>query len=112
MNPEQKQEHEPKISMAEGVILLVLAIIADLFNWIPLLGTLISFGTLAFFQLYFLMKGVRGIWSFAGNLMEFFPVVSLLPAATGGVLATLWLDRQPPKVVGQLAGQSQTTKPK
>lgn len=101
MNQEQKTE--PKISMAEGTILVIFAVLADLVNWIPVLNVLVSFGTLGFFQLYFLMKGVRGIWSFAGNLMEFFPVVSLLPAVTGGVLATLWLDRHPSKLA-QLAG--------
>lgn len=86
-------ENQPKISTTEAYYLIVFAIIADLINWIPIVNFLVTAVTLPGFQFYFKIKGVKGIYSLAGNLAELIPVVSILPAITAGVITTIIVDR-------------------
>ena len=84
---------EPKISIVEAYFLIVFAIIADLINWIPIINILTTIVTLPVFQFYFMIKGVKGIYSLAGNIAELIPGLSVLPAITAGVVTTIIVDR-------------------
>lgn len=83
---------EPKITTPEIYFLLVFALLADAINWIPFINLFVTMVTLPGFQFYFKMKGVRSGWSLGGNLAEFIPLVSFLPAVTAGVLITILID--------------------
>ncbi len=105
MNTGNENKIEPKISLPEAYFLIAFAIIADLINWIPIINWLVTLITLPGFQFYFAMKGVRGVYSLAGNLIEFVPVLSVLPAITAGIIATIIIDRLEANKLGQLATQ-------
>ena len=96
-------EDSPKISAPEAVLLITFALIADLLNWIPIVNWIVTAITLPGFQLYFMMKGVRGYASLAGNLVEFVPFLSALPAVTAGVVAVIIIDRIAASKLGQTA---------
>lgn len=83
---------EAKISTVEAYYLIVFAIMADLVNWIPIVNILTTVVTLPVFQFYFRIKGVKSMYSLAGNLAEVIPFVSVLPAITAGVLVTIIVD--------------------
>lgn len=85
--------NQPKISESEAYFLVCFALLADAVNWIPLGNFFVTAISLPAFQLYFKMKGVNGAWSFGGNLIEFIPVISAMPAVTAGVVVTIILDR-------------------
>lgn len=57
------------------------------------------------FQLYFFMKGVKKVskYSLAGNLFEFIPFLSFLPAVTAGVVATIISERISATRLGKIA---------
>ena len=94
-------EHQPKISLIEAYLLVTFALIADLINWIPFLSWVVTVITLPAFQFYFFMKGVRGVWSLGGNIVEFIPGLSALPAVTAGVVDTILIDRAAATKLGQ-----------
>lgn len=96
-------DNQPKISLPEAYFLVSFAVIADLINWIPIVNIISGTATLLGFQLYFIMKGVRGIWSLAGNAVDLIPGLSALPAVTAGVLATIIIDRATASKLGQTA---------
>jgi len=86
---------EPKISDGEAVLLILFALLADLLNWIPGINILITLITLPILQFYFIViKRIKSYYSIAGNILELIPVLSILPAITGGVVATILLDRK------------------
>jgi len=95
--------NQSKISLPEAYLLVSFAVIADLVNWIPIVNIFSSVATLLGFQLYFIIKGVRGIWSIAGNGVDLIPGLSVLPAVTAGVLATIIIDRATASKLGQTA---------
>ena len=92
---------EPKISAGEIYFLLAFALLADAVNWVPVVNWLVTLVTLPGYQFYFKMKKVGGLWSLAGNLVELIPFVSILPAITAGVLATILFDHFAPESVKQ-----------
>ena len=96
-------DNEPKISLPEAYLLIAFALIADLINWIPIVNWLVTAVTLPGFQLYFRMKGVKGIWGLAGNLVELIPFLSVLPGITAGVVATIIIDRLAASKLGATA---------
>ena len=92
-----------KISMVEGFLLVSFALIADALNWIPVLNWVITVVTLPSYQIYFMIKGVKGYYNLAGNLAELLPVLSALPAITAGVVATIIVDRVSASRLGKIA---------
>lgn len=86
-------ENQPKISIVEAYFLIAFALIADFINWIPILNILTTIITLPALQFYLKAKGVRGTSGLIGNLLEFIPGLSILPGITGGVIATIIIDR-------------------
>lgn len=100
---DEQQKPEPKISTPEIIILVLFAVIADLINWIPVINWVVTAVTLPGFQLYFMIKGVRGIYSLAGNAVEAIPALSVLPAITAGIIVTIIIDRAMASKLGQTA---------
>jgi hypothetical protein len=86
-------EGEPKISTVEAILLVLIALLADAINWIPVVNWVVTLITLPAFQLYFILKKVRGLYALAGNLIEFIPILSILPGVTAGVVGVILLDR-------------------
>jgi len=91
---------EPKISIIEAGVLLIVVILADLIElilglfllpdfWIP---DIIAFPVT---QIYLRMKGVRGEYALMGNLAELIPYVSALPMRTITIIMTIAVDRSP-----------------
>lgn len=103
------RQAEPKISAPEIYLLLAFALVADAVNWIPIINWFVTIVTLPGYWLYFKLKGVSGVWSMTGNLVELIPVVSIVPAITFGVLATILIDHFAPgelkKALSKLGGK-------
>ena len=87
-------DNQPKISLPEAFFLVSFALIADLINWIPYINFVVTAMTLPAFQLYFYFKGINGVFSLAGNLIDAIPFASIVPSVTAGVLATIIMDRK------------------
>ena len=85
--------NQPKISLIEAFFLLAFALISDLINWIPIINIFVTIGTLPAFWFYFTLKGVKNRANLVGNLIEFVPALSVLPAITAGILLTIIFDR-------------------
>ena len=94
---------EPKISLTEAYLLIVFAIIADLLSIVPLLNDIVAviftFGS----QIYYFMKGVNGIAGIAAEIIEFIPVLSILPGTLLGVVLVILIDRAAATKLGQTA---------
>lgn len=84
--------NEPKITGSEIYFLLAFALLSDAINWIPFINFFVTAVTLPGYWFYFNMKGVPTGWSLGGNLAEFIPFISFLPAVTAGVLVTILID--------------------
>ncbi len=96
-------ENQPKISAPEAFFLIIVAVIADLINWIPFVNWLVTFVTLPGFQFYFMIKRVKGYAAVVGNLIELIQFLSFLPAITAGVLGVIIIDRLTASKLGQVA---------
>ena len=81
---------KPKISSTEKAVLIIIALLFDSVNGIPLLNIVTGAVSFVFFQGFFFMKGVKKAhYSAIGNGMELIPWLSALPATTAGVIATI-----------------------
>jgi len=90
----------PKISLGEAFFLVAFAIIADLINWIPVINWVATAVTFPAYQLYFYMRGLKGAYALGGNIIELIPAISVLPAITAGVVATIIANRTKSSVLG------------
>ncbi len=102
MEPEQIQppKHQPKIPTPVAFILIVVAIIADLINWIPGVNIIVTILTLGY-QFYFWSAGVPGFIGIIGNVIEFIPGLSVIPALTAAISLTVYVDRHPESWIGK-----------
>jgi hypothetical protein len=92
-----------KLSSIDIIILVTSALLADVLNAIPFLNIVVAAVSTCFFQLYFFMKGVKKAkYSLVGNVAEFIPGLSVLPAVTAGVIATIIANRAEEKVARKL----------
>ncbi len=82
-------------SYAEICFLSMFAIIADLVNTIPVVNIFCAIVTLFITQIYFVLKGVKWGYNLAMELVEFIPVVSILPAVTAGIVITIFITNSP-----------------
>ncbi len=99
-----EEEIKPRLSGTEAYFLIAFALIADLINWIPVINIITTVVTAAFFQFYFFIRKVKGAqWSLIGNIIEFIPVASVLPAITAGVVGTIIADRIQAKIDNKMA---------
>lgn len=87
----------------EAYLLIAFAVIADLINWIPVLNWIVTLVTLPAYQIYFYMKGMRGIYTMTGNLIELIPALSALPGITTGVVVAVIADRVTASKLGRTA---------
>ena len=78
-----------KFSIVEAYLLVCCGLIVDAINWIPLINILTAPVSLLGFQFYFKMKGVKGGYSLAGNLVDVIPIVSAFPSVTLGIILTI-----------------------
>jgi hypothetical protein len=102
-----EDQNQPKISMPEIILLVMFALLADALNWIPIINIFVSAVSSMSFQLYFFMKGVKKAkYSLVGNLLEFIPFLSILPAVTAGVVATIISERLSETKLGSLTSKS------
>ena len=97
------EEVRPKMSGVEVYFLIAFALIIDGVNWIPIVNDIADLFSTAAFQIYFFLKGIRGLWSAGGSLLEAFPVISVLPFTTAGIVATVIADRLEAKAMNKLA---------
>ncbi|OGY68006.1 MAG: hypothetical protein A3I24_02980 [Candidatus Harrisonbacteria bacterium RIFCSPLOWO2_02_FULL_41_13b] len=93
-------KNKSKILPMEAYFLIAFAVIADLINWIPVVNWFVTLITLPAYQLYFYLKGMRGIYSLGGNIIEFIPGVSVLPGITIGVVLAIIFERLEKTKVG------------
>jgi hypothetical protein len=112
-------EEEPKFSLVEIILLLMIAIPADILepivafiSPIPVVGLIALMAMwfvdlIVFFiiQFWLIMKGVKGLWALSANLLEMIPYINALPLRTIGLLATIYLANHP-----KMAQAAQITK--
>ena len=84
-----------KISTAEAILLIMVGLVADLINWVPIVNWVVAIFMFPITQIYFRMKGIRSNYSLISNLIELIPIVSVLPAYTIAMVATIYVDRHP-----------------
>jgi hypothetical protein len=103
------EEQEPKFSLVEIILLLMIAVpvdilepIVDFASPVPVLGQIllivmwfIDLITFAIIQFWLIMKGERGLWALSANLLEMIPYVNALPLRTFGVILTIYLANHP-----------------
>lgn len=86
-------ESQNKIPLPEEYLVTAFAVVCDMLNWIPLLNIIVTAVTLPAFQLYFMLRGIRGTYSLAGNLIELVPGLSVFPGLTAGIIITFIMHR-------------------
>lgn len=96
----QTPAHEPKIGTPMAFVLIAVAIISDLLNWIPVVNIILAVFTSAF-PLYFWFKGLPFSVSLIGDVAEFIPGLSVVPALTASVALTIYADRNPDSWFGK-----------
>ena len=96
----QPARPEPKISDGAIYYLIVFAVIADLINLLPLVNILSTLITLPIFQIYFRLKGIKSTSFVVSQMIEFIPIISILPATTAGVVIVIIQDRFGNRVPG------------
>lgn len=90
-------EPRGKISLVEGIVMLMITLTADLIEFILTffalnpLSIIIDVPTTAIIQFWLWMKGAKGTWALAGNLIEFIPYLDFLPIRTATLLVTIWV---------------------
>jgi hypothetical protein len=108
-------EHNPKISFIESIFLIMYVGITDIIGIILVLFGLDDFFildvlTFPVTQLYFRMKGVRGMYDLIGNLLELIPYIGALPLRTIGVIMVIWRDHHPKSKITKINQISQKIK--
>src|SRR3989344_6893565 len=94
-------KNKSKILPMEAYFLIAFAVIADLINWIPVVNWVVTLITLPAFQLYFYLKGMRGIYSLVGNVIELVPVLSILPGVTTGIVLAIVFEKLEETSIGE-----------
>lgn len=91
-------EPRGKISLVEGIIMVMITLTADIieilltFFALNPLSVIIDVPTIAIIQFWLWMKGSKGTWALAGNLIEFIPYLDFLPIRTTTLLITIYLS--------------------
>lgn len=88
------EENQPKISIAELILLLLAAIIFDFITWIPFLGTAVNLFATGLFWLIFWLKGIRlaTVKALAPGIIELIPLLNLIPFWTTMVIVAYILE--------------------
>lgn len=99
--------NQSKISVPEAIFLIIGAIFVDVLDFIPFVDVIASICSIMIFQIYFLLRGIRGTYSLVGNIIDLVPFIGLLPATTAGVVVTIIIDRNE-KLKTTLEGKAPT----
>lgn len=106
------EENQPKISIAELILLLLAALIFDFITWIPFLGTAVNFFATGIFWLIFWLKGIRlaTVKALAPGILELIPLLNLIPFWTTMVIVAYIMEEIEARTailqkVGQAAGK-------
>lgn len=102
-------ENQKKISLPEIIIILLYIVPLDALGLILLLFGLDDFWiidmlTFPVTQFYFRIKGVRAGADLIASMVELIPYVGTLPIKTVGVVLTIYLTNNPPKVLEGAGG--------
>src|SRR3989338_904760 len=103
------EENQPKISIAELILLLRAALIFDFITWIPFLGTAVNFFATGIFWLIFWLKGIRlaTVKSLAPGILEFIPLLNIIPFWTAMVIIAYIMEEVEARTeILQKAGQA------
>lgn len=95
----KKMGNQPKISIAEAILLLMYIGATDLIGMILFLFGLDDFGiidllTFPVTQFYLRIKGVRANFDLIMGIMEVIPYLGALPFRTIGIAVVVWQDRR------------------
>lgn len=91
-------EPRGKISLVEGIIMVMITLTADIIEIILTffalnpLSIVIDVPVTFIIQFWLWMKGSKWAWALAGNLIEFIPYVDFLPIRTVTLLITIYLS--------------------
>ena len=99
--------HKPKLSGIEVALAILMAIVVDIIDFIPILDVIVSLGSFIIFWLWFTMRGVRQGWNIACQAVDVIPILDIIPATTLGILITVIIDRVPAKA-GRVAARMAT----
>lgn len=94
-------EPRGKVSLVEGIIMVMITLTADIIEIILTffalnpLSVVIDVPTTAIIQFWLWMKGAKGTWALAGNLIEFIPYLDFLPIRSVTLLITIYLTNHP-----------------
>ncbi|PIU98444.1 hypothetical protein COS61_01380 [Candidatus Wolfebacteria bacterium CG03_land_8_20_14_0_80_40_12] len=106
-------EDQKKISLPEIIIMVMIVggadgfdVITGLFAIVPIIGQILLFMNffvdifvLAITQFWFIMKGGKGFkkqaTALAGNLIEFIPLLDILPIRTATLIIVIYLINHP-----------------
>jgi len=88
-------EHQPKTNIVEIFLVMSVTIIADLISLIPGVNWVVSAIMFPGSQFYFWTRGLRSSYALMGNLVEFIPFISILPAYTAMYAVTFYIDHYP-----------------
>lgn len=116
--PAPPPEAHGKISLVEGIVMLMITLTADIIEIILTffalnpLSVVIDVPTTAIIQFWLWMKGAKGTWALAGNLIEFIPYLDFLPIRTVTLLITIYLSnhQKTAAVAGSSRGRAMISK--
>lgn len=100
------EEYQPKISIAEMVIITPIFLIFDTIGILLIFVGLDDFFILdavrfPLSQFYIFMKGLKGTTTLIGNLLETIPYIGALPNSTICWLITIYMDRNPKSLAAE-----------
>ncbi len=103
---EAERTAQPKISLPEGILILLAFVIIDGIELVLVFFAIDDFwigdaiSSMIFFYLF--VKGVPPIYQFIAWIAELVPYLGALPLLTAGWLVTWWVDAHPKNKVGQV----------
>lgn len=111
-------EPRGKISLVEGIIMVMITATADLieiiltFFGLNPLSIVIDVPITFIIQFWLMMKGSRWTWALAGNLLEFIPYVDFLPVRTGTLIITIYLSNHQKVAKAAASGRGKAVLPR
>lgn len=101
--PEQKntgtKKSNRKLNDIECFVLIIIGIFADLLNLIPIINILVNLIVAPSLGIYFRMKKIFLGPTIIAGVIEFIPVLSVIPGTTLGIIFTIFYDRFGKKVL-------------
>ena len=115
MNDEEKKPTKNRLGNSEAILLVCFAIVCDLLSLIPGINVIVVIISQGLIALFFSMHGVsvlskkRGVTYAAASIVEFIPVISIIPALTLEVLIMVAITRAEDKAGIKIPGSGATS---